>query len=471
MLSNRSSLFQILGSVFILILLAWSSSNAQPAGYKTRDVIYGVNIPWEMRWGPDNWIWFTERIGTICKVNPETGEKKLLRVESDVHQVVESGMLGLDFHPNFPDSPYVYSVFTYIDSVSVPGLSPMFMKVVRYTYENDTLAERVTIFDKINGRYIHNGSRIIVTKDRKIFITAGENYFPEWAQIDSLPNGKILRINIDGSIPEDNPWPGSPVWTKGHRNPQGLCFGPDGTLYSSEHGEDTDDEVNVILKKRNYGWPAVRGYCDSASEMTFCNDSNVVEALRAWTPTIAVCGLEYYHSDLYPDWTNCLLLATLKDASLYVLPVDTVTHTITGEQRLWMLMTSDTLRHAGRLRDVCISPTGRVFISTSNSIGENKYIDGIFEIIPDHIKDVPQDEKKTESIVVSPNPSSEYITISNLPSRGSIVEVLDQLGRSVYSSVASSGQTTISVHNFARGAYYVRMMSGSTVQTVPVIIK
>ncbi len=461
----------LLSGISTYVLFSTLAAFGQPVGYKTRDVVSGLNIPWEITWGDDNWIWFTERIGTINRVNPETGEKKLLRVESDAFQAVESGMLGLDFHPNFPDTPYVYSVFTYIDSVSVPGQSPMFMKVVRYTYENDTLAERVTIFDKINGRYIHNGSRIIVTKDRQIFITTGENFFTDWAQTDSLPNGKVLRINIDGTIPEDNPWPGSPVWSKGHRNPQGLCFGPDGTLYSSEHGEDTDDEVNHILKKRNYGWPAVRGYCDSASEMTFCNDSNVVEPLRAWTPTIAVCGLEYYDSDLYPDWTNCLLLATLKDASLYILPIDTFTHAITGEQRLWMFLTSDTLRHAGRLRDVCISPTGRVFISTSNSSGEHKYLDWIFEIIPDHIKDVSSNKRETEGAVISPNPSSDYITISYLPSQRSTIELIDQLGRSIYSSVVSSNETTISVRNIASGAYYVRVVSGGDVQTIPVIIK
>jgi glucose/arabinose dehydrogenase len=472
MLNSKTKFFQriLLSGIIAYVLSSAFTAFAQPVGYKTRDVITGVNIPWEITWGYDNWIWFTERYGSINRVNPLTGERKMLLRETDVRQLHESGMLGMDFHPSFPDSPFVYVAYTYVDS-SIKWQYPIYLKVVRYTYGNDTLSERTTIIDKIQGNYAHNGSRIFVTDDRKIFVTTGDHYTtPEWAQMDSLPNGKVLRYNIDGTIPDDNPWHGSPNWTKGHRNIQGLCFGPTGTLYTSEHGDYLDDEVNIIHPKNNYGWPGVEGFCDSTDEMQFCNDSNVTEPLYSWSPTVAVCGMEYYTSDLYPDWQNSLLVATLKDSKLHVLQLDSTGKKVLGILMYWMWMTSDTLLHAGRLRDVCISPDGRVFISTSNSQEENMFVDRIFEIIPDNIKDVKDDPNKTAIIALSPNPATDNINISGLPGK-SIIEIYDVLGKAIYSSTSSSNETTISVGNIASGAYYVRIMSDNGVQTIPVIIK
>lgn len=470
-MSKTQFFHRILISGIVLYIICTSTSViSQPVGYSTREFISGLNVPWEIAWGRDNWIWFTERIGSINRVNPETGERKLLLRETDVFQWYESGMLGMDFHPNFPDSPYVYVVYTYLDSITVPWPRDTYMKVVRYRYGNDTLTERVIIYDRIHGRYIHNGSRIIVTDDRKIFVTTGENDFPDWAQNDSIPNGKILRLNIDGSIPDDNPWKGSSVWSKGHRNAQGLCFGPDSTLYASEHGNLTDDEVNIIHSKQNYGWPGVEGYCDSIYEMQFCNDSSVSEPLYAWTPTVAVCGMEYYSSDLYPDWKNSLLIATLKDATLHVLQLDSAGKNVTSKLSHWMWMTSDTLLHAGRLRDVCVSPDGRVFISTSNSTLENVYLDKIFEIMPNNIKDVKDNAKLQPRITLLPNPVSDYIYISGLVGKCAI-EIHDVLGKAIYSSVTSSNEVTISVRNITSGAYYVRVVSDGMIQTIPVIIK
>lgn len=456
--------------VFAVSFIAETSKAQQPIGYSTRDVISGLNVPWEVCWGPDNWIWFTERIGTINRLNPETSERELLLIEGDVSQVHESGMLGLDFHPNFPDSPYVFAVFTYIDSVTDFWKHPTYMKVVRYTYTGDSLIDRITIYDKIHGKYAHNGSRIIVTDDRKIFVTTGENYdTPQWAQMDSLPNGKILRLNIDGSIPDDNPWHGSPAWTKGHRNAQGLCFGPTGILYSSEHGDFTDDEINIIRPKQNYGWPIVAGYCDSANEMTFCQDSNVAVPLYAWTPTVAVCGIEFDTSDLYPDLQNSLLVATLKDQTLRILQMDSAGENVLNTLSYWMWMTSDAPRHAGRLRDVCITPSGRIFISTSNSTVDETHIDRIFEFIPNNIKGVQQPQTRAAARLLS-NPAHDDITITNLPSIPATLELVDVLGKRIYHSRTSSPERTIHVRSLARGSYYIRISAGTMTQTIPVMI-
>src|SRR4030095_1738498 len=119
----------------------------------------------------------------------------------------------------------------------------------------------------------------------KLFVTTGDASNQSLAQSISSPNGKVLRLNLDGTIPADNPVAGNPYWSWGHRNPQGLVYA-NNILYSSEHGPSNDDEVNIIERGRNYGWPNVQGFCDAGSEPAFCTANNVREPLKAWTPTI-----------------------------------------------------------------------------------------------------------------------------------------------------------------------------------------
>ena len=115
--------------------------------------------------------------------------------------------------------------------------------------------------------------------------------------------------------------PGNPYWSFGHRNPQGLVFA-NNILYSSEHGPDTDDEINIIEKGRNYGWPTVQGFCNECGEQSFCTANNVKEPIKAWTPTAAVSGMDYYNNNLIPQWKNSLLVVALKNARLYQLKLD-----------------------------------------------------------------------------------------------------------------------------------------------------
>jgi mono/diheme cytochrome c family protein len=172
-------------------------------------------------------------------------------------------------------------------------------------------------------------------------------------------SGKILRLNMDGTIPEDNPIAGSPVWSWGHRNPEGLVYGPNGILYSSEHGDASDDEINIIQKGSNYGWPNVEGYCDRPEEKTFCNEHSIIEPLKGWTPTIAPAGIDCYQSKSIPEWKNSILLTTLKGSALHVLKLNSKGTAIISDQKYFENV-------FGRLRDLCISPSGDIYISTSN---------------------------------------------------------------------------------------------------------
>ncbi len=211
--------------------------------------------------------------------------------------------------------------------------------------------------DNIDASGIHNGCRLVI-KDDKLYITTGDAANQPSAQNTSSLNGKVLRINLDGSIPSDNPIANNRVWSWGHRNAQGLVFAGN-KLFSSEHGPANDDEINTIEKGRNYGWPTVEGKCNETSEQSFCTANNIKEPIYTWTPTAAVCGMDFYNSDHLPQWKNSLLVTTLKNSRLYQLKLNAAQTEVTEAIEFFN-------NKYGRLRDICIAPDGKVYFSTSN---------------------------------------------------------------------------------------------------------
>lgn len=317
-----------------------------------------LQYPWEMLWGPDNFIWITERGGRISRINPSTGVVTPLFTISEVQSNGEGGLLGMVLHPQFSTNPFVYVAYNYNNN----GYKE---KVVRFTYNGSTLINPTIIIDNINASSIHNGCRLIISPDLKLFITTGDAANPQLAQNTSSLNGKVLRINLDGSIPADNPIPGNPVWSWGHRNAQGLTL-VNNQLFSSEHGPNIDDEINIIERGRNYGWPSVNGRCDESSEQTFCSANNIKEPVFTWTPTAAVSGMEYYNQDYIPQWKNSLLVVALKNSRLYQMKLNSNQTQITETTEYFT-------NTYGRMRDVCIAPDGKVYICTSN--GNDKVIE------------------------------------------------------------------------------------------------
>ncbi len=307
---------------------------------------------WEIAWGADNQLWITERGGKISRIDPQSGQISLVFSIPDVKSIGEGGLLGMALHPDFKDNPYVFVSYNYDRSGAYRE------KIVRFTYSGGTLIDPKIMLDNIPANSFHNGSRLAISSDKKLFFSTGDAGDQPSAQNVNSVSGKILRLNLDGTIPSDNPISGNPVWSFGHRNPQGLVFVND-KLYSSEHGPDSDDEINLIEKNRNYGWPDVKGFCDNSSEKSFCEAHDVVEPLFAWTPTLAVSGLKYYNNDLIPQWKNSLLLATLKDNTFYQLQLNADGNKIEEVKEIF----GGTY---GRLRGVCVAPDGKVYVSTSN---------------------------------------------------------------------------------------------------------
>jgi glucose/arabinose dehydrogenase len=267
-------------------------------------------------------------------------------------------------HPDFKNNGYLYTVYNYSSNGTYRE------KVVRFTFSNNTLGSPQILLDNIPAAHIHNGSRLLITSEAapKLIITTGDANNTALAQNVNSLAGKILRINLDGSIPADNPISGSPLWSLGHRNPQGLVLA-NNTLYSTEHGPSTDDEINIIERNRNFGWPTVTGPCNDAGETTFCSQNNVKPPL--WTSgasTVAVCGLDYYNGDRIPAWKNSLLMVTLKDATLYQFKLTSDGQGIASSKQYFR-------GNWGRLRDVCVSPAGRVYLCTSNGGGNDVIVE------------------------------------------------------------------------------------------------
>ena len=333
----------------------------------TRVLNDNLNYPWEIIWGSDNFIWFTEREGRVKRMNPETGETILVANISEVASTTAfNGLLGMALHPQFDSNPYVYLVYNYFATNG-----DYLQKIVRYTYDGTTLNSPMILVDgilgKVGGDFIHNGSRLLIGPDMKLYATTGDaNLRFDLPQNTTSLNGKVLRINLDGTIPADNPY-GNAVWTIGHRNAQGLTFGL-GKLYNSEHGETTNDEINIIAGSRNYGWPYVEGFCDLPGEQAFCIANNVKEPIFAWTPTVAPSGMEFYNNNNIAQWKRSLLVTFLKDRKLRVMKLNA---SGTGIENVREYFVGE----FGRLRDVAVSPQGKVYISTDNGNNSDMIIE------------------------------------------------------------------------------------------------
>ncbi|KKM02657.1 hypothetical protein LCGC14_1782250 [marine sediment metagenome] len=234
-----------------IVILSYSVTSAAGQNYQVETVAEGLEVPWAIAFAPDGRIFVTERIGQLRVIengnlNPEP--IKILDVGG-----IEGGLLGIALDPNFEENHYIYLYFTYNDFFST------FNKLSRFTESDNKLSDEKVLLDKIPGGPFHDGGRIKFGPDGTLYITTGEAGNSGLAQdLDSL-GGKILRINSDGTIPDDNPFD-SPVYSFGHRNPQGLDWDPEtGKLVISEHGWKAHDEVNVIEAGKNYGWPDIVG--------------------------------------------------------------------------------------------------------------------------------------------------------------------------------------------------------------------
>lgn len=317
----------------------------------------GLEVPWDMVLGPDGWIWFTQAAGSVSRMDPDDGTVELIYTLPDVYLYgFTAGLHSMAFHPDFADQPYVYLHYLISNTESV---------VKRFYYDADlgtfTSASEHLLDLTLAAGPSHNGSRMIVDDQGMFLLCLGETMSASAsAQDPASSHGKVLRFDPEGGIPADNPVAGSYAYNWGHRNPQGMVKAPNGYIYNSAHGEANDDEVNIILPNRDYGWPTVRGLCDTPTEITYCDANDVVEPIHEFTAeVVAPAGMDYYDDPAIPGWQNSLLVATLRGRQLHQLQLNPDGDQVVSEQ---IFLADD----YGRLRDVLVHPDGRVFICTSN---------------------------------------------------------------------------------------------------------
>lgn len=445
-------------TILCFILFFWTSSQSQillqETTVDTSTIISGLDIPWEIQYGPDDHLWVTERFGRVSRINPETGEQDVvLDLSGTVQQSGESGMLGLVLHPDFENDPYVYLAYTF----SSGGIKE---RIVRFTYNGSDLVDELILLDNIPGNTTHDGCRLIITPDMKLLATTGDAQNQPAAQDINDLRGKVLRLNLDGTIPGDNPWEGNPVFSYGHRNAQGLYLASNGILYSSEHGPANDDELNIIEGSGNYGWPNVHGFCDETWELTFCEDHNVMEPLEAWTPTIATSDIVFYDHPAVPEWEGRILLTSLKNKRLYVMELNQDGTAVIGEDQYFFNLW-------GRLRDVCLGPEGEIYLATNGPDWGNSqpFTHSIVKVWnPDYIFSSDDQNTVPRSIQLTPNPVRHYIRIKSTELLDNHrLQFFNSMSQKVLDKPLSGSFSEVSVSGLEPGLYFVSITGSNKV--------
>jgi PQQ-dependent dehydrogenase (s-GDH family) len=427
--------------VGVLAATAGLSSRQNPRSQVTqgretftrRVVATDFGNPWEVTWGPDGFLWITERTGfRVTRVNPADGTRRVAATLDDVYTaVVQDGLMGLALHPDLLRSrgrDFVYVAYTY-DVDPGAGVSRR-MRVRRYTYDAkaQTLGAPATVIDNLPAHDDHGGGRLVVGADGKLYLSRGDhgaNFLQNYClpiRAQDLPTasevaardwttyqGKILRMELDGSIPADNPTIAgvrSHIYAYGFRNPQGLAFGATGLLYASEHGASVDDEVDLIRSGKNYGWPDVAGFNDDrgyvyanwsksapapCSTLKFNNlnppPSVPIAKESSWShpdfvpplatfftvpagydlatlgnATIAPGSIDVYASTAIPGWRTSLLVTGMRTGAVYRVK-------LSDDGASMMGTPLEYFKRPNRYRDTAVSPDGRRIFVVTDSFG------------------------------------------------------------------------------------------------------
>jgi glucose/arabinose dehydrogenase len=333
--------------------------------FRTETLALGLDHPWSLAFLPDGRLLVTERNGGLRLVTPGRAPSPPLTGVPRAEAVGQGGLFDLALAPDFATSHVLY--LSYFEA-SGPGAR---ITVVRAVLGADALSAVTPIFHAepaLQGD-ANLGGRLAISPDHHLFITVGDR-FDARDQAQSLGSdvGKIVRLNLDGTVPADNPFQGRPgarpeIWTLGHRNPQALAFDAQGRLWAVEHGARGGDELNLIRPGVNYGWPVITYGEDYSGEPIghgITQQAGLEQPVYYWDPVIAPSGMAFYDAALFPAWRGSLFVGALRGQHLTRL---TLTNgRVTGEENLL-----EDLHE--RIRDVRVGPEGALYILTDNDDG------------------------------------------------------------------------------------------------------
>ena len=255
-----------------------------PAEGALETVAENLEAPWSIDQYEDT-FYISERAGSIMKIDAESTERQEVELSDEVSNAPEAGLLGFTLSPDFETSNEAFAYYTYEDD------EEQFNRVVTLALSDGIWSEDEILLDGMPGGQVHHGGRLAIGPDEYLYITAGDAAAPVLSQQSDSLGGSILRMNLDGSVPSDNPFDDSYVYSYGHRNPQGLSWSEDGTLYASEHGENANDEINLIEAGNNYGWPVIEG----DEEEEGMEPPLFTSGDDTWAPS----GMSYHENGLY----------------------------------------------------------------------------------------------------------------------------------------------------------------------------
>ncbi len=291
----------------------------------------------------DDRIFVTEKIGRIRVIENNTLVEEPLATLRTAN-VFDGGLLGITTHPDFSNNHFLYVYYTYSEN------NELWNKILRITESDNKLQDAITIFDKIPGSEFSNGGIIKFGPDGKLYVATGSvsDSLHLSQDIQSMA-GKILRLNDDGSIPDDNPFSNSPVYSLGLRNPQGMTWDNTGNLYVTDSGPSKNDEINIIKAGKNYGWP----------EQECSGNNDYEDSVMCFDPSIEPGGIVIYSGNKLA-FENKMIMATLRASNLFTLDINE--EGIESQKSI--------LSGIGRLRDVNEGPDGNLYIITSNTDGK-----------------------------------------------------------------------------------------------------
>ena len=364
----RYSLIAVLATLIIITAYQTSACNNQKGSgksdsavttsYKIDTLYKGFNNPWGMVWLPDGRMLVTEKAGEILvfRDGKYTGEKL-----SGVPAVVDGGqggLLDIKLHPDYDKNKWIYI------SYSKPVKGGSTTTITRFKLDGNNIVEKQELYEAkpyLDADY-HFGSRIIFDKDNYLFFSSGERGTMKKVWELDNDHGKIHRLNDDGTVPDDNPFVKTAgahpsIWSYGHRNPQGLIYDKENNrIWGIEHGPRGGDELNLIEKGKNYGWPLTcYGINYDGTVLTDKKEMpGVTNPTHYWVPSIAPCGSMIVTSEKYPDWKGNLLIGAL--ALKHIARVQLNGTTYVSEEKL--------LNNVARFRNIAEGPDGYIYAIT-----------------------------------------------------------------------------------------------------------